>query len=70
MTAGVLDIHFFDSNATHNGLWIEFKSPEGKLTERQKEFIKRVTECNHAVYVVVQWEAAKDIILKYIESKE
>lgn len=44
--------------------WIEFKAPNGRLSEQQKFCIRRMAKSGHDVYVCKSVEEAKDAIAR------
>ena len=61
---GVLDVFNPLSNGRGTkGIWIEFKSGNGKITKEQGEFIDMLGGNNYRVFIVNDWkEAAKGVI--------
>lgn len=51
VTAGVPDIFCGLARAEKNGLFIEFKSPKGKLTVKQKGFIEKIEAQGYCVAI-------------------
>jgi hypothetical protein len=48
---GVSDLFFPRSNKTFKGLWIELKTPTGKVSPSQLEFINEMIEEGYAAHV-------------------
>lgn len=67
--AGVPDIAFPIPRGGYHGLYIEMKSPNGKVTDHQKQWLKRLSELGYAACVCFSFEEARDDILKYLEGK-
>ena len=51
VTAGVPDIFCGLARAEKHGLFIEFKSPKGKLTVKQKNFIEKIEAEDYCVAI-------------------
>lgn len=51
----------------YTSLWIEFKSPKGKLSPAQKDYIGMLEANGHAVCVCTDWQEATKIVLKYLK---
>lgn len=51
VTAGVPDVFCCLARAEHHGLFIEFKSPQGKLTAKQKIFIEKIQKQDYCVAI-------------------
>lgn len=70
--AGVWDVFFPVSRYSktdkemYPGLWIEFKSPSGKLTDNQKRWGELMRAQGHKTAVCFDWEDAKKIVLEYL----
>lgn len=50
---GVPDLHLPKPNATHKDLWIELKTPSGRVSPSQAEFLRQRIEegsCCHVAY--------------------
>lgn len=65
--AGVADIFLPCARSGYNGLWIEMKSPTGRLTEHQKDFLSAVEERNYRTAVCFSAESAIQSILDYLQ---
>ncbi len=67
---GVLDYHLpvgrYVMNVFKLGLWIEFKSQDGKLTPEQEAFKAAMEQQGHMVLVVRDWEQAKQATVHYL----
>lgn len=55
-----------EENFTH---YIELKVGKNKATQKQKEWIKRLTEQGNMALVCYGWEEASAVLLKYIRLK-
>jgi hypothetical protein len=64
--AGVPDLCFPVSRGKYNGLYIEMKSKDGKLSDNQKWWIVRLEEQGHKVAVCYSWVEAKEEIERYL----
>lgn len=67
--AGIPDSINFYSKAKIT-LWIEYKSSIGKVKEDQRDWHKRLTECNNKVIIVNSLESLKIQIKEIIELHE
>lgn len=47
------------------GMWIEFKSKKGVLSEAQEDFGERQRKHGYATAVVREWTEARDVLLEY-----
>ena len=67
VTKGVAD--FFLALPTNDsyGLWLELKVKGGRLSDEQKEFLKRKSMRGYTSVSVIGFEAAKQIIMSYLE---
>ena len=64
--AGMPDLFLFVARHGFNSLFIEMKSPKGRLSENQKIVIARLVEQGHRVTVCNSFESAKDEIIWYL----
>lgn len=70
MKKGFLDISLPVKNKTYSGLYIELKREIGGIVSNdQKKWIKLLQKYGNFACVCKGREAAKEIILKYIENK-
>lgn len=67
--AGVPDICLPCASNGYTSLWIEFKSPKGRLGDNQKNYIELLKANGHAVFVCYDWEEAADIVVKYLKGE-
>lgn len=67
--AGVPDICFPLPRGRYHGLYIEMKSPKGKVSENQKRWLERLSELGYAVRVCYSFDEAKDVVLNYVKEK-
>jgi hypothetical protein len=68
--AGAPDLFFAVPREYHNpaaGLWIEMKTPTGRLRPNQREYLKRLSEQGYAVAVCRCFNAFENIILDYLQ---
>lgn len=66
--AGVPDVHLPLPRLGYNGLWIEFKSSKGKVSESQKEWHAKLIANGHRVEVTRDWKHATEIVTEYLSS--
>lgn len=64
--SGVSDLFLALPTSTHSGLWIELKSPKGKLSESQKEWLDRMDTCGYSTSVCYSVDMAIDAIKAYV----
>lgn len=50
----------------HPGLFIELKVKKNKLSKEQGEYVRALTEAGFVVMICYGWEAARDVIIKYL----
>lgn len=65
---GVPDLHLPVRNSVYIGLWIEMKSPEGRVDREQRAWHDALRDEGHRVEVCHDWIAARDLILDYLSS--
>ena len=65
--AGIPDILIFNPNDSYNGLAIELKVKGGKLSQSQKEALKRFELIRWRVEVVYSFDQFEDIIDAYFK---
>lgn len=63
---GVPDIFLPVARYEFHGLYIELKAGKGKPSEKQKEWINKLTEQNYLVVICYGWEEAAKVILEYL----
>ena len=63
---GVLDTHLPLARQGKAGLWIEFKSERGALSDKQGEFAAAVEAEGHLVHVVREWTEAARLTAEYL----
>ena len=68
--AGVPDMLLPVARGEYHGLFIELKVGKNKPTDRQEGWIKQLSDEGYAVKVCYGWEAARDVITKYLEIEE
>lgn len=64
--AGFPDLFCFVSKGQFNGLFIELKAHKGKVSDAQKEVIKRLQKQGYDCHVCFGFEAAKRAICWYL----
>jgi len=62
VVAGVADLFLPRSNGINHGLFIELKSPGGKVSEEQRKFISRMILEGYAAHVCYSSEEAIQLI--------
>jgi hypothetical protein len=67
--AGVPDIFLPIARKGFHGLFIELKAGKGKITEKQGEWLKRLTEQGYFAVVCVGWDAAREVIEGYLKGE-
>lgn len=65
--AGVPDVCLPVPRGKYAGLWIEFKAEKGKVTEHQDEWHILLRSLGHRVEVSRSWQAAVNIVEKYLQ---
>lgn len=65
--AGVPDIHLPVPVGRNCGLWIEMKAGRNGVTPEQSDWIDALSAVGHACYVAYSWQAARDLILAYLD---
>ncbi|MDE6727770.1 MAG: VRR-NUC domain-containing protein [Oscillospiraceae bacterium] len=66
---GVPDLFLPVPRGKYHGLYIEMKSPGGKLSDYQKEWLEKLSENGYAACVCFGFEEAQRDILKYLGGK-
>lgn len=66
---GVPDIMLPVATGKWHGLWVEMKSPSGKLSDHQVFWIEELQEQNYQVSICYGWIEARDTILTYLGVK-
>ncbi len=65
--SGVPDIFLACPRKAMGGLWIELKKPKGgRVSPEQKDWISRLVWAGYQAEVCHGWEAAKQVIEKYL----
>ena len=64
--AGVPDVCLPVPRGKYAGLWIEFKAEKGRVTETQAEWHILLRSLGHRVEVSRSWQAAVNIVEKYL----
>ena len=65
--AGVPDLHLPVPKGQYASLYIEMKSGDGKLSNEQKEFLRRAAEYGNFVAVCYSQEIALKVIEEYVK---
>jgi hypothetical protein len=65
---GVPDIYLDVARACYHGLRIELKAGKGKANDDQHNWILNLQAQGYYAQVCVGWEAARDLIVKYLTS--
>lgn len=65
---GFPDLELLYPNGEYNGLFIELKAPNGKLSKSQKEWIDKLNNRGYKAVACYGFEEARDTIIKYLES--
>lgn len=68
--SGVPDICLPIRRGSYSGLFIEMKRGKNKPTAEQKEWINFLPTQGFGVIVCYDWEAARDIIIQYLEHEK
>lgn len=66
---GTPDIQIFEPKGLYHGLFIEMKSKDGVLSDKQEDFISKLKERGYCVAVCFSTQEALDTISKYMEAK-
>ena len=69
LKSGVPDVHLPVARGIHVGLWIEFKSDKGRLSESQKAWAEKLTIHGHKVEVCRDWQEAVEIVKDYLNAR-
>lgn len=64
--AGVPDVFLPVPNAQFHGLWIEFKSDAGRLSDAQAAFMQFLETKGYKVLVCRSWACAADAVIDYL----
>lgn len=67
--AGVPDLFLPVPRGKYHGLFIELKSPGGRLSDHQKEWLKLLSASGYAACVCFGFEEAVRDIVNYLERK-
>lgn len=67
--AGVSDIFLPAAVGKYHGLFIEMKRKGGKASEMQTKFIEDMKAQGYYATVCVGWQAAENVIIKYLEGQ-
>ena len=63
---GVSDLFLPVSRRGYHGLFVEMKTPKGRVSQEQQWFGDKVTEQGYLFHVVYGWEAAKEALEWYL----
>ncbi len=66
--SGVPDIFLPHAVAPHHGLFVEMKTPEGRTSAAQREWLSALSRQGYAVYTAYGLEEAIGAITRYLES--
>ena len=66
---GVSDLLILEPNKTYNGLFLEIKTPKGKLSPTQKDFIDKANKRNYKAIAGYELNECMDIIDKYFNNE-
>lgn len=67
--AGVPDVFVPIPTKKYHGLYLEFKTPKGKVSDRQKEYMEYLESVKYKCAVVRSVEEAVETLLKYLNNK-
>ncbi len=67
--AGVPDVFLPVPRGQWHGLYIEMKTPTGRVRKNQKQWLRRLHGQGYQVAVCRNWYAAKTLITDYMENK-
>lgn len=65
--AGVSDLFLPVPRGSYHGLWIEMKTPGGKVSQAQKEWLEAMQEQGYAGFVCYGADEACDVIEDYLK---
>lgn len=63
---GVPDILIAEPRSKYHGLFLEMKTPRGKLSENQEWFIAQADQRNYYTAVCYGFEDARDLVKEYL----
>lgn len=66
--SGVLDIFWPCARQGYNGLYIEFKSADGSLSEAQEDFAEAAAAEGYCVFICDNWEDARDLVMAWVRN--
>ncbi len=66
VTSGVPDIFCAWPTKDYAGLWLEFKSHNGKITDSQKAMGKSLLRAGYQYFVVYSWSEARNVLSHYL----
>lgn len=66
LKAGVPDVFLPVASNGHHGLWIEFKTKTGRVSDAQKAWLERLEAQNYRVIVCRSWWEAANATLEYL----
>jgi len=67
--SGVSDLFFAYPVGNHSGLWIEMKTPKGRVQPSQKEFMSRMQSVGYEAKIARSAAEGLEIIDAYITGK-
>jgi len=63
---GVPDVFLPVAESGYHGLWIEFKTKSGRVSDAQKDWFEKLQKQNYAVAVCRSWTEAAQLTLTYL----
>lgn len=70
MRKGIPDLFLAIPRHGYGGLWIEMKSPKGKPTAEQKDFVSLLNKGGYKAVFCYGWESARETIETYLSEAE
>jgi hypothetical protein len=67
LTAGIPDTFLAIPTQTHAGLYVEFKTPEGKLSQEQRRVIPQLEAQGYRVEIVRTLEQFQVLVREYLD---
>jgi hypothetical protein len=69
LKSGVADTFLPEPRGVYHGLYVELKTPTGRLSDKQKEFIAAMRQRRYCVVVLDTLEAFQALISEYLPLK-
>jgi hypothetical protein len=69
LKSGVADTFLPEPRGVYHGLYVELKTPTGRLSDKQKEFIAAMRQRGYCVVVLDTLEAFRALISEYLPLK-